>query len=236
MDYRERINLLRKAEGDQRLQAILFEKCKRDPVFWFNTFCWTFDPRKERSDIPFILYPFQEWGVWEWIEDIEEGRDFGVEKSRDMGISYMMIYLLQYLWLFEKGCTFHVGSRKESEVDKALVDPEDTLFGKFRYNLYRLPTWMRPKVRDKKLVVQNLDNNNLFTGDSQNPRFGRGPRKKAILFDEFAFWDCADAAYGGCSQTTPCRIIVSTPYGESNRFAREMLANEKVLPALGAAS
>lgn len=221
MNLLERVELLQKAEGNPELQQILLELCKRDPVYWFNTFAWTFDPRAQSPDIPFNLYPYQEWCIREWYNLIETQEDFGVEKSRDMGVSWMLILLFQYCWLFRSGWNFHVGSRRENEVDTAVLDPS-TLFGKFRYNLTRLPRWMRPDYRDKKLSILNEDNGNLVTGESANPSFGRGARQRAILLDELAFWECADTAYGGCSATTNCRIVVSTPFGETNRFAELM--------------
>jgi phage terminase large subunit len=224
MDLVERVYMLQQADQTNDLQATLLELCRRDPIYWFNNFAWTFDPRAEITDMPFNLYPYQEWCIREWYACIENQEDFGVEKSRDMGVSWMLILLFQYCWLFRPGWNFHVGSRKEAEVDTASIDPS-TLFGKFRYNLYRLPRWMRPpadKVNDKKLHIQNLINGNLLTGESANPSFGRGARQRAILTDELAFWDCADMAWGGISATTNCRIAVSTPCGETNRYAQLM--------------
>lgn len=227
MDLVERVHLLSLADQDLELQAVLTEMCRRDPIYWFNTFAWTFDPRAvtpKSPDMPFILYPYQEWCIREWYACIDKQEDFGVEKSRDMGVSWMLMLLFQYCWLYRPGWNFHVGSRKEAEVDTASIDPS-TLFGKFRYNLYRLPRWMRPpddKLKDKKLHIQNEVNGNLLTGESANASFGRGARQRAILTDELAFWECDDMAWGGISATTNCRIAVSTPCGETNRYARLM--------------
>ena len=44
-------------------------------------------------------------------------------------------------------------------------------------------------------------------------------RYKAVLFDEFPFWPSQDAAYASAGQSTPCRVVVGTPYGKNNRFA-----------------
>lgn len=228
MNRKERLDLLRQAADNPRLQALLIEKCKRDPVYWLNTFCWTFDPRKQPAIIPFQLYPYQEWAIREWYGCIERQEDFGIEKSRDMGVSWMIMLLFQYCWLFRPGWNFHAGSRKEAEVDLADLNPS-TLFGKMRLNLSRLPKWMKPNYRDKKLSLINLDNGNVISGESSNPSFGRGQRQRAILFDELAFWECADAAYGGCSATTKCRIANSTPYGETNRYAQLMHQPDTIL-------
>lgn len=222
MDLIDRILLLQKAEKNKEVQQICLELCRRDPVYWFNTFCWTTNPRKDGRDLPFILYPYQEWCIREWTECIDQQIDFGIEKSRDMGATWMLMLLLQWGWLFKPGWSFHVGSRKEAEVCNAIVDPDSTLFGKFRYNLQMLPRWMRPKYHDKKLTILNEDNNNILTGESANPGFGRSRRYRAILFDELAFWENAEPAYDGCADTTNCRIVISTPYGESNKYYQIM--------------
>lgn len=228
-----RVDLLMKADKDVELQAVLYEMCRRDPVFWFNNFCYTFDPRTRSPEMPFLLYPFQEYCIREWYKNIEEQKDFGIEKSRDMGVSWMLMLLFQYCWIFRPGWNFHCGSKKEAEVDTGVIDPS-TLFGKFRFNLRKLPPWMRPKVREKMLTLQNEDNGNILTGESANPGFGRSRRFRAILFDEFAFWTEADVVYGGCSATTNCRIINSTPFGEDNKFAKLMNdpSNELLVPPI----
>lgn len=225
MDFKERIALLIQCEKSPEMQAIQMELCKRDPVYWFNTFAYTFDPRKDVPDMPFNLYDYQEWTIKEWLECLEVQEDFCVEKSRDMGVSWLIMLLFMYCWLFKPGYNFHVGSRREDEVDNALVDPSKTLFGKFRYALYKLPRWMRPpemKKHDKKLSIINPTNGNIITGESANPSFARGGRFRCVLFDELAFWETADTSWASASQSTRCRIALSTPYGETNKYARIM--------------
>lgn len=219
---RQRAELGAIASNNEVVQGIHLELCRRDPLYWFDNFCWTSDPRKPQSNIPFVLYDFQRWAITDWYGCIERQEDFGIQKSRDMGASWLLVLLFQYCWLFRPGWSFHVGSRKEQLVDTVVEDPS-TLFGKFRYNLNRLPVWMRPVgVEDKKLSIRNPDNGNMFTGESANTSFGRGQRARAILFDELAFWDNAEAAWSGCSETTRCRIPTSTPYGDSNTYGQLM--------------
>lgn len=226
-NYHQRWQLLRLANDKEYVQSLLFKRSQQDIVFWFNTFCWTFDPRKSQPHIPFELYPYQEWFVKEIEKRIENQEDWGVEKSRDMGVSWLVMLVLQHGWLFKPGWSAHVGSRREAEVDKANYDTS-TLFGKFRYNLSRLPYWMRPSVTDKKLSIINLENGNLLSGESANPSFSRGHRHRCVVMDELAFWDLADAAYGAASETTKCRGVISTPYGGNNRFARLMADSKNV--------
>jgi phage terminase large subunit len=225
MDLEGRLKLLKKAEEDLRFQTILMEKCKRDLVFWFNTFCWTVDPRKPEGLMPFLLYPVQEWAFSEVQGCIKTQCDWGIEKSRDMGASWGVMLVFQHGFLFETGYDFHVGSYTADEVDKSDRDPS-TLMGKFRLNLNRLPPWMRPKIRDKYMSISNLENGNFLTGQSASANFGRGKRKRSILLDEMAFWQYAETAWGNCSQTTKSRGTVSTPWGNNNKYAHLMLDKE----------
>lgn len=216
MDLVNRIKLLEAAHADEEAQQVLIARCQIDILFWFNTFCWTFDPRSDGM-VPFILYPFQEWFVEEAYGCIERGEDFGIEKCRDVGTSWMLMLIFQYGWLYRPGWHFLAGSRKEDAVCNANDDP-DTLLGKFRLNLKRLPWWMRPGYSDKHLSIKNLDNGNFIKGESSNPYFGRGGRNKAVLFDEMAFDPSAGISWGGCARNTNCRIANSTPFGMTNKF------------------
>ncbi len=218
-----RLQLYRKAHANPELQTLLMERCRRDVVFWFNNFAWTFDPRKKSPHLPFVLYPYQEKLLLQLLKQIENGEDVLLEKSRDMGVSWLIVLLFQYLWLFKSGANFHLGSRKSDYVDKK-GDPS-TLFQKIRYNLYRLPTWMRPKGytprhHDHEFKLMNPEQGNVITGESSNDNFARGGRYLAILFDEFPFWMNAEAAFASSGQSTPCRMVVGTPYGKQNTFAR----------------
>lgn len=230
-DLAKRAALLSKAEHDPKLQQLLLETCKRDIVYWFNNFCWTYNPRAEVTTMPFNLYPFQEWCVHEWLGCISNQEDFGIEKSRDMGVSWLIMLIFQYCWLFKDGWNFHCGSRKEDLVD--VEGDVSTLFGKFCFNLDHLPKWMKPKsIYRKSLFVRNEDNGNLLTGEATNPSFARGGRYRAILYDELAFWETADASVASGSASTNCRIFLSTPCGENNKYAQLMNdpRNELKLP------
>lgn len=218
----QRARLLQAAQSSETLQALLRLQCQRDILFWFNQFCWTFDPRLAQPHQPFVLYPYQEEALRQIVRAIETGEDLLIEKSRDMGISWLILLAFQYYWLFREGANFHLGSRKQEAVDRK--GDISTLMEKLRYNLDWLPDWMKPpgfqdSQHDNLLRLLNPANGNVITGESSNENFGRGGRYKAVLFDEFPFWPMQDAAYASAGQSTPCRLVVGTPYGKQNRFA-----------------
>jgi phage terminase large subunit len=219
----ERAQLLIDAAKDPLKQAAHIELCKRDPKYFFNNFVYTFDPRDSKGAIPFNLYPFQEWFIDTLREKIDQQTDIDIEKSRTMGASWMLMGLFLWYWLFIPSSSFLIGSITEQDVDMNLVDPEDTLFGKLRFILEYIPPWMAPKdYTDKHLTLKNNENGNVISGKAPTSNFGRGSRKKAILFDEVAFWQWARAAHASASQTTKCRIMNSTSNGKFGVYGEAM--------------
>ena len=153
---------------------------------------------------------------------IDTGEDLFVEKSREMGVSYTTTALFLWYWLYVPGSNFLVGSRKEDYVDNTrgtseiLTNKEESLFGKLEYMLMRLPHDLRPKGFEFKnhsnyMSLINPELGNIISGESANPNFSRGGRQKAILLDEFAFWDNDAAVWGSTADTTNCRLVVTTP-------------------------
>lgn len=219
----QRTLLLAKASNNVSLQTMLYEKCRRDIIYWFNHFCWTFDPRKKQAVQPFILYPYQKDFVLDLQQKIKIGEDVLIEKSRDMGISWLVLLVFQHFWLFEKGSHFLVGSRKADMVDQK--GDLSSLIEKFRFNLSYLPQWMMPEkfnptTHDNVMKIINPVNKNMIVGESTNPQFSRGGRFKAILMDEFPYWPYDYQAFTASGQSSPCRVLVGTPYGKQNKFAQ----------------
>lgn len=187
-------------------------------IFFIENFGFTFDPRPfaEPHHLPFILFPYQKDAIAWLIDHIDNGHDGLIEKSRDMGISWIVfVWVLIWYWMFRDGINFLIGSYKEALVDNRT---KDSLFGMIDYAVNSLPKWLLPKgfSKDKhrtQMKLVNSANNNLITGDTMNPDFGRGSRKTAVLFDELGSWDYAKDAWEASGDSTSCRIANSTPKG-----------------------
>ena len=219
----ERAENLAKAVKDLRFRAALIEKARRDPVFFFNQFLWTYDPRPEAkpNHFPFITYPFQD----DYIRELEAAYtgvyDLLTDKSRDMGVSWMVLGWKVYHWLFDASYNALIGSRKEDLVDN--FQP-DSLFGKVAYIIQRLPSWILPKgfAYEKHrtfMKLVNPESGNTIQGESANRDFSRQGRYSTILLDEFAFWEFADSVWTATADSAPIRFPVSTPRGKNNKFA-----------------
>lgn len=204
-------------------RALTWNLCAREDnpaegcIFFIETFGWTFDPRPQANpnNLPFILYEYQKDMIRWMIDHIDNGKDGLIEKSRDMGASWVTSWVFIWYWLFRDGINMLMGSYKEDLVDDRT---DDSLFGRLDYSVENLPKWLLPKGFNKTkhrthMKLVNPANSNLLAGDTMNPDFGRGTRKTAIFFDELGSWDYAKDAWEGTGQSTACRLANSTPKG-----------------------
>jgi hypothetical protein len=219
-----RLEILKKAKKDDSYRAHVKELFHRDILFAYNAFFYTYDVRKKPlHHIPFITWEYQDPVILELEESIKTGKDKVYEKTRDMGVSWMVLLTFLHAWLDPiGGADFLLGSRVEDYVDRR--GDMRTLFEKVRYTINHLPSWILPNgynssKHDNYMRLLNPESGSVIGGESNNPNFGTGGRYKAILFDEFAKWESTDeAAWTAAGDATPCRVAVSTPFGASGQY------------------
>ena len=197
------------------------------PVEFINDWLCTFDPRNVERGIeavtPFLLFPKQEEFVV-WIVARWRAREDGlVEKSRDMGVSWLCVAIGVWMWLFHPGTVVGFGSRKEEYVDK-LGDPK-SLFWKVREAVNLLPLELRPKGYNERahapsMRIINPENGSTMIGEAGD-NIGRGNRTSIYFLDEAAHIERPEAVDAALSQTSNCKIHVSTPLGSGNPFYRK---------------
>lgn len=226
--YREnmewRRKLLAKASRDRLFREKIRELFHRDILFAFNAMFFTYDPRKRPYHCqPFCTYDYQDEVLLDLVHAIHNGEDFLIEKSRDMGASWMIMLTFVWFWLNPSGGSdFLCGSRIEDYVDKK--GDMRTLLEKARYTVYKLPGWLRPKgfrrnLHDNFMRLRNPETGASITGESNNPNFSTGGRYAGILFDEFAKWEGSDeSAWTAAGDASPCRLPVSTPFGAGGKY------------------
>jgi hypothetical protein len=203
------------------------QKISDDTVYWFNTWAWTADPRPDSPlyTVPFLLFPFQEEGI-RWLERLifELRSDGLIDKSRDMGVSWMTVAFAAKHWLAaSRQMPFQAlfGSRKEEFVDK--LGDMSTLFEKIRFVLRYQPSWLLPDGFDIEkdlgfLRIVNPQTGSTLIGESSNPNFGRGGRYTVIFYDEHAaFPDGGYQAWTSASQSSRSKISISTPQGKLSK-------------------
>lgn len=199
------------------------EIARRDPLEFINEFCVTYDPRRTPSIVPFKLFPKQAEYIL-WLHARYTKREDGlVEKSRDMGVTWLCIAYSVWLWLYTPGVKIAFGSRKEDLVDK-LGDP-DSIFEKIRLLLRNLPAHLLPFgfSIDKHagfMKIINPANGATITGEAGD-NIGRGGRNSIYFKDESAFYERPERIEAALSQNSDCKIDVSTPNGTGNPFYRK---------------
>lgn len=214
-----RYKLLYEAKDSPLLQEECLAVSQSDILFWFDHFAYTYNPRVRPSDLPFNLMPFQVKVVETLHDCIRKGEPLLIEKSRDMGITWLIVLTFQWFWMFEHGSDFLIGSKVQDLVDKK--GDRSTIFQKLRYNIQMQPPWMLPsldKNHDTFMKIIHPINGNTITGASSTVDFGRGGRYRAAMLDEYAFHPYGKAAYESVSQSTNCIIMPSTPNGKANNF------------------
>lgn len=198
-----------------------------NPVDWMEDWLTTFDPRNinlgRPAFVPFLLFPRQREFVGWLCDRFDRGEAGLVEKSRDMGISWVCLAFATHLWFYRAGVKVSFGSRKEALVDN-LGDP-DSLLEKVRLMVRMLPIEMRPLGYSEKedaryMKIRNRENGSTITGEA-GENIGRGGRSSLYFVDEAAFVDKPDRVEAALSQNTDCRIDVSTPNGTGNPFYRK---------------
>lgn len=197
------------------------ERVMTDPVYMVNEFGWTFDPRPNAypHNLAFKLYDFQEELLLNIINRIKVGKGLMVEKSRDMGASWIALYAIVWCWMFMPGFQALIGSRTEDLVDNKTMD---SLFGKIDYILRRLPFLPEGFSMEKdriRLKIINPMNGNVIKGESASADFGRQGRYRVVLLDEMAFWEAPEESWASCGESTRCRLAITTPPKRPN-FAK----------------
>jgi hypothetical protein len=222
-----RLDVIRQAAGSRETREYVWEACRADTLFYFNGFYWTFDPRLPGDKtVPFITYPFQDRAIERIENSIHHGMDLVIEKSRDLGASWVCMGVFEKRWHFIPDQEFLVISRDEDSVDKP--GKKGSLFGKvdFLHNL--TPPWLMPKgwpgepkkpCRTRGMFV-NPDTGATITCSATIAAGGVGDRVTAILFDEFSRHEKGDELDLGTADTTNCRIFNFTAYGEGNAADR----------------
>lgn len=223
--FQARANRLRRIRaGDVNIEALKVYY-REHPADFINDWGMTVDPRNLDIDlpatVPFILFDAQR----EWIDVLmrkwKERKPLITEKSRDMGLSWLMVATAATLCIFRDGMQVGFGSRKEEYVDEA--GQPKSLFWKAREFLEKLPKEFRggwDRRRDAHMRITFPGTRAFMTGEA-GAAIGRGDRTAIYFVDESAHLQHPEAADMALSQTTNCRVDVSSVNGMGNPFAQK---------------
>jgi len=247
-DYRMvleyRIDKLKTIRSDRDKWMPKLNRFYRDnPAQFIIDWGITYDPRNEGTKLPkvlpFLLFPRQEEMIHELMDCWFKGEDLYVEKTREMGASWVTLATACTLCNFRNNITIGFASREADLVDRA--DDPDSLFWKARQFMIGLPAefvggW-KPDKRSKarpwnpykdapQFRIKFPHTNSVMLGETGR-EIGRGGRATFYVVDEAAFLPEPFKAEASLSRTTNCRIYVSTPNGLNNPFAQSVKSGTK---------
>jgi len=217
---------------DPAFRRLLIDSCKNDIRFYVATFCYTYDTRKEKTIIPFIPYKYQEVLLLLIVHNANQSKvqenwtkrwDVGIDKSRTMGVSWCVLYALDFIWRFDQNRHMLCISKVAEDVDNK--EDMDALFQKLDFIEERMPSALAVRGAEhnymhgrREMNVANPENGNTIVGESSAPDAGRGGRNLVVMRDEEAFAEYGAQITKALNQTTRCQVRISTPNGISNSF------------------
>lgn len=197
--------------------------CKTDLVFFASVCCYVFNTKAKNEklkDIPFIPRAFQRKYLRILQEHIDQEEDLLTDKSREMGVTWMVLIAVIWRWLFEDKFTAIVSSMTVEKIDRK--GDSSTLFWKLEYLIEGL-SWQFPRMVPKgfrnsepyrtHLKLINPQNGAVITGESMGPNLGRSGRSRMMVLDEFAEGETQAESWASSSRTSDCRLVIFTPKG-----------------------
>lgn len=202
----------------------LWMLCARDPLFFLNTFAYLLETRDKQDwnttdrygtnkVIPFITRGYQDTVILKCVENLGR-KDIVIPKSRETGVSWIIVALAAWDWLFHDRTS--IGFVSKDLLSSNNPDDPDALFSKFEFLLQHLPFWMMsPSDYERNIAkntIKNVRNGASLTAYAARADMGRGGRKSWLFMDEFHFFEQGDdyAALDSTVHVTPCRVFVST--------------------------
>jgi phage terminase large subunit len=201
------------------------DRCSKDFQYFMNFYGRSFDPRLRHSklpDTPFIPFLKQQEIVKSFDLWYKTGKSGLVDKSRDEGVSWLVVYWVLHKFLFNTGFKATLASEKEEKVD--MVGSNDPLFGKLRFAMYGTPIYLRPvefqKVTagtdsERKIICPSLGNE--IIGEI-GTNIGRSGRKSVLVIDEYQDLSQPEKVSSAITSTAQTVLYIGTMRGMNHFY------------------
>lgn len=215
--YREWVQ--KEALKSRRRRMALLEMCRNDLLYYVSVFVWQYNPKKvktgERIVEPFIPWPYQPKVFRSMLSCYERQRPLVIEKSRELGATWMLLILED--WLCQTQDYIHVIniSRSADAVDCRSMD---SLFAKVRFMHGFLPEWLRGDIDEQKMHLEYHRTHSSMTGEASTGKATVSGRASLIGIDEFSKIREAVEVRERTASTADCRIFISTHEGTGTEF------------------
>ena len=182
--------------------------CTRDPEYFIENYCFAINPDKPPKErvVPFKLWPVQK----KLLKQLLTYTDTFVEKSREMGCSWLTMAFELHQALFTDYFTCLNISRREAEVQDSGCTFH-SLMGRIKFMYDHLPKYMQLKIHAPFLTFRVIKTGSIIKGESSNKSAGRDTQYKMIFVDEAAHIDCFAEMYKSCRNSSDCLFLNSTP-------------------------
>lgn len=222
----ERIENLNRIRANPGLLRRLKGYYRDNPADFINDWGVTYDPRNAERGlptlVPFILFPRQREFIDYIIACWKNQRPGLCEKSRDMGATWVAIALACTLSIFHERLAIGFGSRKGEYVDK--IGTLKPILPKGRMFMENLPTELSGGYvpwRDAPYMRITIPETGSIISGEFGDDIGRGDRASIFFVDEAAHLERPEFIEASLSQTTNCRIDMSSVRGMNNPFAQK---------------
>ena len=225
-EFKRRVDALNKINADDKLRRAAYEYYRTRPAEFIADWCVTYDPRNGSNGIPKVMpfVPFQKQiELVEFLKFLVDNQVSGlIEKSRDMGATWIACAFAVWLWLYADGAAIGIGSRKENLVDR-IGDPS-SIFEKVRMIVDYLPGFFLPKgyARDKHatyMKMLNPETGASIIGEAGD-NIGRGGRTLLYIKDEAAWYERPELIEAALADNTNVQVDISSVNGTNNVFYR----------------
>ncbi len=238
--WEARGNMLQTMQSSPAALVGMKEYYRTRPGEFIEHWCITLEPRNAGSDKPTLMpfIPFRKQReLVEFLHACLLAQSSGlVEKSRDMGATWLCAAFSVWLWLYWPGAVIGWGSYKQDLVDKLGVP--NCIFEKIRATIRHLPEVFWPKGFSLKehmtfMRVVNPETQAAITGEVGD-NIGRGGRSLIYFKDESAHYEHAEAIEAALLANTRVQIDISSVNGLGNVFHRKRENGHEWIPGFPA--
>lgn len=209
--YRKRFRLIDKWK-DPDFLALSIALYSKDPIEFVNTWCETLDPRNSVRNLPnllpLVLFERQQQMVRFVLQCMDEEAEGVIEKSREVGATWIGSAISVWLWLFRDDFSIGWGSLLERNVDSS--DNPSSIFEKMRIIIRNLPPQLLPESWSSvSMKIVNHERNNLILGEGGD-NIGRGGRNSVYFIDESAHLARPERIEAALSANARTKIHISS--------------------------
>jgi hypothetical protein len=229
---RWRIYVLKRCLTDTDFRADIRAMCARDVAFFGNTFAWLHETRDDAftdsaGSFPLILWCDQA-DLLAWLQQYGGTTDLTIEKTRGIGLSWLVIIYLFWKWLFY-GSHLDYGILSKEDKSLDIHRRPATLMGKLDLLFESMPGWLQLGPDSKSILKRtvtkhkfvNTLNNNAILGFTSGDDNLRSARVNLMVVDEAAYLPVDSQRWLASSQfVSSSRIFVSTHDGTATFFYR----------------